>query len=69
MRRIGRLKKVIGFEDFITDDCVRLAWADLLDPETAAEMVECNYERGRRHYSYATLEKRLAALLGEHFGD
>jgi uncharacterized protein YrrD len=27
------------------------------------------YELGRRHYSYATLEKRLVALLGEHFGD
>jgi glycosyltransferase involved in cell wall biosynthesis len=61
--------KVISFEDFITDDCVRQARAVLLDPKTAAEMVEQNYELGRRHYSYTTLEKRLAALLGEHLGD
>jgi glycosyltransferase involved in cell wall biosynthesis len=61
--------KVIGFEDFITDECVRQARAVLLDPRAAAEMVEHNYELGRRHYSYTTLEKRLVALLSEHFGE
>jgi glycosyltransferase involved in cell wall biosynthesis len=61
--------KVIGFEDFITDACVRQARAVLLDPGAAAEMVEHNYALGRRHYSYTALEKRLAALLSEHFGE
>ncbi len=61
--------KVIGFADFITDACVRQARAILLDPKAAAEMVEHNYELGRRHYSYTSLERRLASLLSEHFGE
>jgi glycosyltransferase involved in cell wall biosynthesis len=61
--------KVIGFQDFITQDCVRHARDVLRDPGLAAEMADHNYELGRRHYSYRTLEKRLVALISECLGD
>jgi glycosyltransferase involved in cell wall biosynthesis len=61
--------KVIGFTDFLTDDAVRQARALLRDPNLAAEMVEHNYELGRRYYSYRTLEKQLVALMNECLGD
>lgn len=61
--------KVIGFQDFITQDCVRHAQDVLRNPDLAAEMVEHNYELGRRHYSYRALEKRLVALISECLGD
>lgn len=61
--------KVIGFTDFITEDTVRQTQAVLRDPDLAAEMVEHNYELGRRYYSYHTLEKRLVALMSEALGD
>jgi glycosyltransferase involved in cell wall biosynthesis len=61
--------KVIGFQDFITQDCVRHARDVLRDPDLAAEMADYNYELGRRHYSYRTLEKRLVALISECLGD
>jgi len=61
--------KVIGFQDFITEDCVRHAQDVLHNPDLAAEMVEHNYELGRHHYSYRALEKRLVALISECLGD
>jgi glycosyltransferase involved in cell wall biosynthesis len=61
--------KVIGFEDFITEDCVQRTREVLHDPDLVAEMVDHNYELGRRHYSYRTLEKRLVALISEFLGD
>jgi glycosyltransferase involved in cell wall biosynthesis len=61
--------KVIGFTDFLTEDCVTEARDVLNDPDLAAEMVEHNYELGRRYYSYRTLEKRLVALMSEALGD
>lgn len=61
--------KVIGFTDFITEDTVHRAQNVLRDPDLAAEMVEHNYELGRRYYSYQTLEKRLVALMSECLGD
>jgi len=60
--------KVIGFEDFITDETVDHARDVLLNPTLAREMVEHNYELGRRYYSYRTLRSRLIALLSECFG-
>jgi glycosyltransferase involved in cell wall biosynthesis len=61
--------KVIGFEDFITEDCVQRTREVLNDPDLVAEMTEHNYKLGCQHYSYRTLEKRLVALIGECLGD
>ncbi len=59
--------KVIGFQDFITQDCVRQARDVLRDPDLAAEMADHNYELGRRHYSYRVLENYLVVLMN-HLG-
>lgn len=61
--------KVIGFTDFINEDTVRQAQEVLSDPDLVADMVEHNYELGRRYYSYSTLEKQLVALMSESLGD
>jgi glycosyltransferase involved in cell wall biosynthesis len=60
--------RVIGFEDFITEETVRQAQAILRDPALAAEMTQHNYELGRRYYSYRILEKSLVVLLNQILG-
>ena len=57
--------RVVGFEDFITDDTMQQVRRLLHDPEQVAQMVEHNYELGRIYYSYRTLEQRLTALVSE----
>jgi hypothetical protein len=60
---------VIGFEDFINEETLRQTCTVLDDDNLVPEMVEHNYELGRRHYSYQALEKRLVALISECLGD
>lgn len=60
--------KVVSFEEFITSQTIEQTQRLLHDPAYVAEMVEHNYELGRRHYSYKTLEEHLVALLGECLG-
>jgi len=60
--------RVIGFEDFITEETIRQAQAILRDPALAAEMTQHNYELGRRYYSYRILEKSLVVLLNQILG-
>ena len=60
--------KVVGFDGFITEDCIEHARNILQHPDLVPEMVEHNYELGRRYYSYQVLGKRLAALLHDALG-
>jgi glycosyltransferase involved in cell wall biosynthesis len=60
---------VIEFEDFITECVVRQARELLDQPAQAAEMAAANYELGRRHFSYAMLERRLKMLIADLFGE
>jgi glycosyltransferase involved in cell wall biosynthesis len=60
--------RVIGFDDFITDETVARAREILEDPSLASVMAAQNYELGRRFYSYRTLERRLALLLQDILG-
>ncbi len=60
--------KVIGFGDFITDDTVQQARRVLSDPNLVSEMVEHNYELGRRFYSFGVLENRLEVLINQALG-
>ncbi len=60
--------KVIVFNSIIGDDTIRQTQAVLRDPALAQEMVEHNYELGRRHYSYRVLENHLVNLLRECLG-
>lgn len=57
--------RVIGFDDFISDEAVAEARRVLVDPSLAAEMTGHNYELGRRFYSFAALERRLAVLMND----
>jgi glycosyltransferase involved in cell wall biosynthesis len=61
--------KVIEFGDFLMEDTVRQTRAVLSNTDLAEEMVEHNYDVARRHFSHATLEKRLAALISQCLGD
>ncbi len=60
--------QVISFDQVLSDETVEQARQVLLNPETAQEMVEHNYELARRYFSYRVLERRLAALLDECLG-
>lgn len=60
--------RVIGFEDFISDETVHAVQLVLDNPALAAEMTAHNFELGRRHYSWRTLEHRLVNLLNECLG-
>jgi len=61
--------KVIEFGDYITEDTVHWTRELLENPDLVAEIVEHNYVTARRHYSYANLEKLLAALVSLSLGD
>ncbi|NIS82485.1 MAG: glycosyltransferase [Anaerolineales bacterium] len=60
--------KVIGFDEFIEDSTVKEARAVLDDPSLGEEMAAHNYEIGRRHYSFRTLENHLAVLIHQCLG-
>ena len=61
--------KVIGFGDFINQETVQEAREVLLNPELVTEIVEHNYELGRKYYSMAVLKRRLTALIKECLGE
>lgn len=60
--------KVVTFGDFITQDTVNAVHKILKNKDLSDEIVEHNYELGRRYYSYKVLESRLAVLLAECMG-
>jgi glycosyltransferase involved in cell wall biosynthesis len=61
--------RVIEFDGYITDETVRRVRQVLEDPRLAQEITEHNYEMGKRHYSYAVLERRLQTLITDCFGE
>jgi glycosyltransferase involved in cell wall biosynthesis len=61
--------KVVEFGDYVTADTVRQTHEILRNPDRTAELCQLNYEIASRHYSYANLEKLLAALLTLSVGD
>jgi len=61
--------RVIEFDGYITDETIRQTLSVLENPALAEEMAAHNYELGRRYYSYATLERHLATLLSDCFGE
>lgn len=60
---------VIEFDGYVTDDTVRQVEHVLQDAQLSRAMVEHNYQVAQRHYSYATLERRLQTLLADCFGE
>ncbi len=55
--------RVVGFDEFVTDETVSEARRLLEDGPMVKEIVAHNYELGRRHYSFRTLAEGLAPLL------
>ena len=60
--------QVIELEHYVTEETVRRTKQILSDEKTRREMVEHNYELGRRYYSFAVLEKKLRTLLSDCLG-
>ncbi len=60
--------KVIELDDYITDSSLRLTRQILANPGLTEELVEHNYDLGKKHYSYGILRKKLNILLSESFG-
>jgi glycosyltransferase involved in cell wall biosynthesis len=57
--------RFITFSDYLDPACVDQARQILLNPHRAAQMVEHNYELGRRYFSFSVLENHLRSLLVE----
>jgi glycosyltransferase involved in cell wall biosynthesis len=57
--------RTIEFDHYVTDETVRRVREVLENDRLREEMVDKNYELGRRHYSYAVLGKKLDSLLSE----
>ena len=57
--------EVIAFDDFITRHTVQEAEAVLEDRALTHPTLDANYNRGRHHYSYSVLERRLVSLIDE----
>ena len=60
--------KTIELDDYVDSKAVELTKKVLETPVLAKEMVEHNYELGKRYYSYSVLRQKLKALLSNCFG-
>jgi len=60
--------KAIELDDYVDSQAVELTKKVLETPVLAKEMVEHNYELGKRYYSYSVLRQKLKALLSNCFG-
>jgi glycosyltransferase involved in cell wall biosynthesis len=60
--------KVVELEDYVTDSAIRLTRQLLDNPKLAHQLVEHNYNLGKKHYSYRLLKKKLSTMLSESFG-
>ncbi|MBN1427957.1 MAG: glycosyltransferase family 4 protein [Anaerolineae bacterium] len=61
--------RAIEFDGFISDETVAQTRTLLEEPHQVEEMVEHNYRLGKRYFSYRVLERQLATLIGECFGE
>ena len=60
--------KTIELDDYVDSRAVEFTKKVLEDPALAKEMVERNYELGKRYYSYSVLRQKLKVLLSNCFG-
>ena len=59
---------VIEFVDVIDKNTIRRSRELLRNPELVRDMVDKNYELGRRYYSYDILRHKLISLMSECLG-
>jgi len=60
--------RTIEFEHYVTDETVERCKEVLSDDALRRDMVEHNFELGRRYYSYSVMEQKLENLLTECLG-
>lgn len=61
--------RVVEFDNYISRSTIEATCRLLQDPTLGAEWAETNYALARRHFSFSVLERRLAAVLAECFGE
>ena len=61
--------RVVEFDDYISRATIEEARRLLEHPDIGAVWAETNYALARRHFSFGVLERRLAAVLAECFGE
>jgi glycosyltransferase involved in cell wall biosynthesis len=61
--------RAVEFDGFISDETVAQVRNLLDEPRVIEQMAETNYQLGRRYFSYRVLERRLATLIGDCFGE
>jgi mannosylglucosylglycerate synthase len=61
--------RLVEFDDYFRPEFMAQVVNLLDDPDRVEEMVEHNYEIGRRFYSYSVLETQLQALLQQGLGN
>lgn len=61
--------RVVEFDNYVSRSTIHDARRLLEEPDLAAKWAEANYVRALRHFSFAVLERRLAALLADCFGE
>lgn len=61
--------QVIEFDGYINEETIHAVKRILKDPELVHQQACHNYQLANRYYSYEMLERRLALLLAECFGE
>ena len=60
--------KAIELEGYVTEDALRQAREVIKNPELRKEMIDYNYELGKRYYSYSVLQRKLKSLISDCLG-
>ncbi len=60
---------IIGFGDYIDDECINASRQILIDLDQAKQMTENNFSIGQRYYSLNTLRYLLSSLLSDCLGN
>ncbi|MGC9397872.1 MAG: glycosyltransferase [Anaerolineae bacterium] len=60
--------RVLHFADYLDAATVQAVRDLLRNPQAVSAMVDYNYALGKRYYAYATLKRRLSALLDDALG-
>ncbi|MHB8892970.1 MAG: glycosyltransferase [Candidatus Limnocylindrales bacterium] len=61
--------RVVEFDNYISRSTIDETCRLLEHPTLGAEWAETNYALARRHFSFSVLERRLAGVLAECFGE
>ena len=60
--------RVIEFDDYITEETVKMTREVLADKDFEIEICQHNYDLAKRYFSYTVLRNKLQVLLDNAFG-